>query len=215
MSTQSRLPDAVDYPDSDGKPMAENTRQYQWIVTIKGNLDAIFANDPHVFVARDNLVYAQQGDPKIVKAPDVYVAFGRPKGHRGSYKVWAEEGIFPQVVFEVLSPGNNDREMVKRRKFYEKYGAEEFYIIDPDYMTLEVWLRIENRLVPPRIGGEFVSPRLGVRFHVTDDDLILFGPNGQQFLDFPDILKLRDQEKARADRLAAKLRSLGIDLETV
>ena len=28
------------FPDSDGKPMAENTRQYEAIVTLKGNIEA-------------------------------------------------------------------------------------------------------------------------------------------------------------------------------
>lgn len=26
------------YPDSDGQPMADNTKQFRWIVTIKENL---------------------------------------------------------------------------------------------------------------------------------------------------------------------------------
>src|SRR5262249_38750249 len=30
----------VIYPEDDGAPMAENTRQFEWIVTIKGNVDA-------------------------------------------------------------------------------------------------------------------------------------------------------------------------------
>ncbi len=29
------------YPDSDGKPMADNTKQFRWIVTIKENLGSI------------------------------------------------------------------------------------------------------------------------------------------------------------------------------
>ena len=35
------------------------------------------------------------------------VVFGRPKGRRGSYRQWEEDNIPPQVVFEILSPGNN------------------------------------------------------------------------------------------------------------
>ena len=31
------------YPDSDGKPMADNTKQFQWIVTLEGGLQALFA----------------------------------------------------------------------------------------------------------------------------------------------------------------------------
>ena len=74
----------VIYPDSDGEPMAENTIQYQYIVTIQVGLDAMFANDPDVFVAADLFWYPVEGRPDIKTAPDVMVAFGRPKGDRGS-----------------------------------------------------------------------------------------------------------------------------------
>ncbi|HMZ80299.1 MAG TPA: hypothetical protein PLL06_11415, partial [Acidobacteriota bacterium] len=48
------------YPESDGKPMAENTLQYEWIVMIKGGLDAVLPND---FVAGDLLWYPVEGKP--------------------------------------------------------------------------------------------------------------------------------------------------------
>ena len=82
-----REPDApVVYPDSDGMPMADNTLQYEWIVTIKGNLDAICVGDRAAFVAGDNLIYPVEGDPGIRIAADVYVAFGRPRasGRKGA-----------------------------------------------------------------------------------------------------------------------------------
>jgi Uma2 family endonuclease len=41
------------------------------------------------------------------------VVFGRPKGDRGSYKQWEENNIIPQVVFEILCPGNRSQEMAK------------------------------------------------------------------------------------------------------
>jgi len=47
------------------------------------------------------------------------VAFGRPKGDRGSYQQW-KEGIAPQVVFEVRSPGNSQTEMDKKLVFYDR-----------------------------------------------------------------------------------------------
>ena len=45
------LASTIIYPDSDGKPMAENTRQYQYIITIQVGLDGLFASDPDVFVS--------------------------------------------------------------------------------------------------------------------------------------------------------------------
>ena len=119
MSTVYLDTPAIDYPDSDGQPMADNTRQYEYMVTIKGGLDVVFAANPDVFVAGDHLRYPVEGHPEIRSAPDVYVAFGRPKGHRGSYKQWMEGGVAPQVVFEVLSPKSSVADMVKKCAFYD------------------------------------------------------------------------------------------------
>jgi Uma2 family endonuclease len=123
---------AIVYPDSDGKPMADNTRQFRWITTIKANLDWLFANNADVFVAGDLLWYPVEGDNKTRQAPDVMVAFGRPKGERGSYQQWKENNIPPQVVFEILSPGNTQTEMTRKLLFYDRYGVEEYYIYNPD-----------------------------------------------------------------------------------
>ena len=95
-------PREITYPETDGKPMAENTKQYEWIVRIQGSLDCRV----DALVAGDLFWYPVRGKPKIVLAPDVMVAIGRPKGHRGSYRQWEEAGVSPQVVFEILSPSN-------------------------------------------------------------------------------------------------------------
>jgi Uma2 family endonuclease len=81
----SSTPEVI-YPDSDGQPMADNTKQFRWIVTIKENLEWLFANDPNVFVAGDLLWYPVEGNNKTRVAPDILVVFGRQKGDRGSYK---------------------------------------------------------------------------------------------------------------------------------
>lgn len=75
-------------------------------MTIQAGLDALFKDNADIFVAGDLLWYPIEGDNKIRMAPDVMVVFGRPKGDRGSYQQWREDNIPPQVVFEVLSPGN-------------------------------------------------------------------------------------------------------------
>ena len=73
--------------------MSDNTLQYRWIVTIKEGSEALFREDPNVFVAGDLLWYAVEGDPAERIGPDVLIAFGRPKGERGSYMQWIEDGI--------------------------------------------------------------------------------------------------------------------------
>ena len=234
----------IEYPDSDGKPMADNTLQFEWIATIKGNLDLLFANDPDVFVAGDNLIYPVEGSPAICQAPDVYVAFGRPKGERGSYQVWMESDIFPQIVFEVWSPSNRPEQMKKKFEFYELYGAQEYYIVHPETPAhVEIWRREGNRLAAVADVANWVSPRTGLRFEVRRGELFVFDSNGKE-LGTPietarerdrafDLLRnasaardeavqkrdqavqKRDQAIEQAAKLAAKLRELGIDPDSI
>src|SRR5271157_2923519 len=115
MSISTSLPakSQIVYPEDDGEPMSENTVQFRWIVTVKEGLERVFRDRPDVFVAGDLLWYPVEDQPEIRQAPDAMVVFGRPKRDRGSYMQWVEGGIAPQVVFEILSPGNRLKKMVK------------------------------------------------------------------------------------------------------
>ncbi|MGI0480716.1 Uma2 family endonuclease [Geminocystis sp. CENA526] len=188
------------YPDSDGKPMADNTRQFRWIVLFKENLECLFADNPNVFVAGDLLWYPVEGSPDIRVAPDVFVVFDRPKGDRGSYQQWKENNITPQVVFEILSPGNTYKEMVKKQQFYDKYGVEEYYIYDPDRNVLTGLERENGILTFIEDITDWISPRLGIRFVLTDDTLKVYYPDGQPFLTTIELTQKAQQEKLRADQ---------------
>jgi Uma2 family endonuclease len=224
----------VEYPDSDGKPMSDHDLQYKWIVIFKEGLVVQYDLDPDVYVGADLLWYPVRGKPKIRGAPDVLVAFGRPKGLRGSYKQWVEGGIAPQVAFEVLSPGNRPGQVKRKFLFYQRHGVEEYYVYDPFNGSLEGWLRRGRRLVKvPRMQG-FISPRLGIRFEPGPgpDNLTVIGRDGEPFLAPVQVSRqlaeerqraeeaerLRAEERQRAEeaderaaRYAAKLRELGIE----
>jgi Uma2 family endonuclease len=189
----------VIYPDSDGKPMADNTKQFRWIVTIKENLEWLFADDPNVFIAGDLLWYPVEGNNKTCQAPDAMVVFGRPKGDRGSYKQWQEDNIPPQVVFEILSPGNTRAEMNRKLLFYDRFDVEEYYLYDPDQNELSGWLRTESFLdVIDTIDG-WISPRLKIRFDLSSSQLQIFYPDGTQFLTYTEIAQRAEQAEQRAE----------------
>ncbi|MBD2317406.1 Uma2 family endonuclease [Phormidium tenue] len=188
------------YPDSDGQPMADNTQQFRWIVLIKENLELIFADAADVFVAGDLLWYPVEGHPEIRVAPDVLVAFGRAKGDRGSYQQWRENNIAPQVVFEILSPGNRLKEMTKKLQFYDRYGVEEYYIYDPETNELNGLYKKDNRLNVIEDIEDWVSPRLQIRFKVSEDSLDIYRPDGQKFLTTLELNQYAEQERQRANQ---------------
>jgi len=193
-------PSEVIYPDSDGKPMSDNTEQFRWIVVVKENLEYLYANDSNVFVAGDLLWYPVEGDNKIRTAPDTMVVMGRPKGKRGSYKQWEEDNIAPQVVFEILSPGNTRAEMNRKLLFYDRYGVEEYYLYDSDTNSLNGWLRQEDFLDVIDNLDNWVSPRLKIRFDQTGEELLIRYPDGKPFLSYVQIAQEAEQERQRAEQ---------------
>ena len=230
---------AVEYPESDGEPMSDNTIQFRWITLLATNAQTAFGADPNVFVAADLLIYPVEGDPKVRAAPDLMVAFGRPNGDRRCYQVWQEGEIFPQVVVEVLSPGNRADEMEAKLVFYERYGAEEYIIVRPEpWRGLPAGFAAYQRRggvlapVPPEGAGDYVSPNLGFRFSREAGDVVAYGLDGQPLKSHGEVTAERDaarraeaeakraeaeakraaaEANAARDQLAAKLRALGLD----
>ncbi|MEN9222173.1 MAG: Uma2 family endonuclease [Thermostichus sp. BF3_bins_97] len=229
-------PQAIVYPDSDGQPMADNTLQFEWIVFFKDNTEILLADNPNVFVAGDLLWYPVEGDPKIRMAPDLMVVFGRPKGYRGSYKQWEEDGIPPQVVAEVLSPGNTLKEMARKLEFYDQYGVEEYYLFDPYKNDLSGWLRSKDgRLRVIETLDGWISPRLQIRFDLSGEPLRIWRADGDPYLNSVEreaqrqrerqralqaeqernqAQQERDEARRRAEALAQRLRDLGVDPDT-
>jgi Uma2 family endonuclease len=186
-------PQTVIYPDCDGKRMADNTLQAAWIVLLYTNLDALLPD----FVAADLLWYPVEGNNVLRMAPDVLVALGRPKGYRGSFKSWVENGA-PEVVFEILSPGNRAGEMKKKLAFYDRHGVEEYYVYDPDSFKLEGWQRQQGRLTRLHWMDGWTSPLLGIRF-VCKGELQVFRPDGTPFQTLEEVETRAAAERNRAE----------------
>ncbi len=101
--------------------------------------------------------------------------------------------------------------MTDKFQFYEEYGVEEYYIFDPDHKKLAGYRRKDGKLRKiPKMNG-WVSPRLGVRFDISEPNLQLFGPDGQRFLTLVESDKERrqvaierDAERRRTDQIASE-----------
>jgi Uma2 family endonuclease len=202
MVTQQQPPTSAEvfYPESDGKPMADNTKQFRWIVVIEQNLEWMFRDDANVFVAGDLLWYPVEGNNTLSTAPDAMVVFGRPKGDRGSYQQWREGNIAPQVVFEILSPGNTKREMERKLLFYHSHGVEEYYLYDPDRIRLSGWLRSqEGWLDRIESMAGWVSPRLKMRFEIGEE-LQLYRPDGSPFFSFAELNQRAETAEQQAEQ---------------
>ena len=104
MTTSLRYsPFDIIYPDSDGLPMAESDIARDYLIYGVEALDSYFQEQINVYVSGNLFIYYEQGNPKAVVAPDVFVVFDVEKKKRPSYKTWEEHGKIPDFVLEITS----------------------------------------------------------------------------------------------------------------
>ena len=209
-SALSRAAVEVEYPSSDGKPLAENDAQHTAILYGMGALGVYYAGRNDVYVSGDLLIYYEEGNPRVSVAPDVFVVFGVEDRMRMNYKVW-EEGKGPDFVLEVASPSTWREDVGRKRGVYAGLGVKEYWLYDPLGEHLKPALQ-GNRLVD----GEYerqpllksVDGKMGLRSGTLGLELWAKGRR-MRFRDPETGLDLlsHDEEHDRAEREAAARRA--------
>jgi Uma2 family endonuclease len=126
----------IEYPSSDGLPMAESDFQRKPLTYAVEALDLYFQDRPDVYVSGNLFIYYEEGNPEAVVAPDVFVVFGAPKRDRSTYLLWHEPKA-PDFVLEITSRSTRSKDQGAKRGIYAFLGVREYVQYDPtqDYLT--------------------------------------------------------------------------------
>ena len=71
--------------------------------------------------------------PKKYREPDILFMFKEHSARRGQ-QYW----IGADLVMEVISPGNRNHDIVKKRREYAQAGIPEYWLVDPEDKTITV-----------------------------------------------------------------------------
>ena len=217
---------AVDYPDSDGQPVAETDFQRIPLWYANDALARHFRDRSDVYVSANMFVYFEEGNPKAVVAPDVFVVLGAPDRRRRSYKVW-EEPKGPDFVLEITSDSTRRLDQGPKRRVYENLGVREYWLFDPtgDYLVPPLrglrlvagrYVRLVLRTLPDgSLSGR--SEVLGLDLRTARGRLRLHDPETGQALPSSEELEELVEQEARARRAAearvaeleARIRAMG------
>ena len=234
ISTESvtSLPDHTQLPCEDGTFVQNFQEHPQSILltdSIRPVLDAKHP-DGNYCIGQDSGIYWRITDPPLkgAKAPDWFYVPNVPPTLDGqprrSYVLW-QELMPPQIVIEFVS-GNGAEERDKtpwEGKFwiYETVIRPAYYAIyEVEKASVEVYGLTIGRyeLIPVNERGHFPIPELGVELGIWSG---LYGNMDLPWLRWWDSQgnlllsghEQAEQERQRADRLAARLRELGVDPE--
>jgi Uma2 family endonuclease len=200
----------IEYPESDGKPMAESDVHLGVIMHLVQALRDHFLADPQVYVAGNLLLYLEKGTRSSV-APDVFVVQGVANRKRKKYLLW-EEGQAPCFVLEVTSQSTKSEDLAEKRARYAALGVEEYFLFDPlgEYLRPRFQgLRLrdgEYQPIPISVDGSLTSRKLGVVFFPEGDSLRMRdAATGKPLLGYEDWKALaRAAEERAAEERAAR-----------
>ena len=192
MKTSIPLIPEIDYPDSDGKPMAESDPARDYLIYGVEALKYYYRNQEQVYVSGNLLIYYEQGNPKAVVSPDVFVVFGVSNQSRRSYKFWEENNKAPDFVIEITSKSTVSQDQGLKKGLYAFLGVTEYFQYDPsgDYLNpaLKGYRLVSENYVPiqPTIlpSGElsFSSEVLSLQLQLQSGKLRFYDPIIQETL---------------------------------
>jgi len=132
----------IEYPSSDGQPMAETGIHANVMILLKQALDDLLeSRNANAYVAIDMNWYWQKGNNKAVKAPDLMVILGVGRHERNSFMSWKEGGRVPDLIIEVASNGTWREDVNEKKEVYQQQGVREYFIFDPLAEFLDPQLR--------------------------------------------------------------------------
>lgn len=195
----------IEYPESDGKPMAESDVHLEVMLALIQGLRDHFSQTPDVYVAGNLLLYYEEGKRSSV-APDVFVVRGVSNHKRDTYLLW-REGQAPCFVLEITSKSTRDEDLTKKKSVYARLGVEEYFLFDPRGEYLEPQLQGfrltggKYRPIAPAEDGSLVSQSLGVSFRPDGEALRPSDvATGRALLSYSDwkVRAMEAEERARA-----------------
>src|SRR5438874_3484377 len=189
MATAASAPPEIEYPSSDGEPMAETPLHRDVMFDLIAMLKAHFAAEPDVYVSGNMMMYYVEGNADKWVSPDVFVTRDIPKlPEREIYQVW-REGKGPDVVIEVTS--RSTARVDQRRKFdlyRDVLKVREYILFDPREKTLAGASLVGYRLIDdqyeliPKTAGRLVSEVLGLHLEASRGQLRLYDPQDGAYL---------------------------------
>ena len=201
----------IEYPSTDGLPMAETDFQRKPLMYAVEALDAYFRHRPDVYVSGNLFIYYEEGNPSAVVAPDVFVVFGAVKRDRSSYFLWREPKA-PDFVLEITSKSTRNQDQQDKPRLYTSLGVREYVQYDPtgDYLTPPLQGRhlVSRQYQPMPVvtlpDGTLVlhSDVLGLELRLTDSGLRFFEPTTGRRLPSYGELEQAQQEAEQARQAA-------------
>jgi len=204
---------------SDEPPLETYLHLQQMMLLIKC-LDWLWRDRQDFFAAGNLTIYysPQQKKSEKFRGPDFFVVLGTERRPRKSWVVWEEEGKYPNVIIEILSPktAKSDRGL-KKKIYQDTFRTADYFWFDPDTLEFQGFQLIQGQYqeLQPNQEGWLWSQQLGLCLGIHNSQLRFFTNQGELVLT-PEEVATQSQseleiERERVALLEQRLRDMGVE----
>jgi len=203
----------VIFPPGDlysNEPPLETELHLEQIIFLLQCLKWLWRDRNDFYAAANLTVYYSPNQLKseYFRGPDFFVVLETEKKTRKSWVVWEEDGKYPHVIVEVLSSSTANTDKTTKKKIYQDtFRTPDYFLFDPENLELSGFHLVDGKYEKLELNeqGHLWSQQLGLYLGIHENFVRFFTSEG----------KLVISPEERADKLAAKLRELNIDPDTI
>jgi len=210
-------------PSEDGVPLESHWHVLQ-IALLMESLTWHWRDRPDSFVGGNMFIYYDEAlaRRKYFRGPDVFAVKDGVSANRDRkfWAVWEENGRFPDVIIELMSPSTRKKDLtIKKQVYEENFRTRDFVAYDPASREFFVWRKKDGRFQRRSANREgryalkdiglWLGPWQGTYLELETEWLRFFDAAGNLVMTRAEAESTRaDAEKTRADALAKELAEL-------
>lgn len=220
LDTRETISETIIFPPGDllsDEPPLESELHLRQLVLLIQCLEAWWKGHQDFYAFGNLTIYysPRQLKSEQFRGPDFFVVLGTERKPRKSWVVWEEGGKYPNVVVEILSETTADTDRGLKKQIYQEiWRTPDYFWFDPNTLEFQGFELVagQYQALQPNAQSWLWSQQLGLYLGIQAEQLRFFTPEGQLILTPQEQV---EQEMSRAERLAAKLREMGIDPDEV
>ncbi|ERT07723.1 restriction endonuclease family protein [Lyngbya aestuarii BL J] len=224
----------IEVPPSDlysEEPPLESYLHLKQILLLLSGLEWFWRDRDDFFAAGNLTIYysPRQIKTQDFRGPDFFVVLGTERKPRKSWVVWDEEGKYPNIIIELLSDSTAKTDRGEKKLIYQNtFRTPDYFWFDPHTLEFRGFHLVDGEYqeLQPNEKGLLWSQQLQLCLGVYQEQLRFFTPEGELILTPEETAKSNQEqlevereqlemERQKNEKLAAKLRELNIDPESL
>ncbi|MEB3278168.1 MAG: Uma2 family endonuclease [Lyngbya sp.] len=227
------------------EPPLESYLHLQQLLLLLTCLDWLWKDRNDYFAAGNLTIYysPEQQKTQNFRGPDFFVVLNTERKPRNSWVVWEEGGKYPNVIIELLSPSTANVDRTTKKEIYQDvFRTPDYFWFSPNTLEFQGFHLVDGEYqeLQPNETGRLWSQQLQLFLGIHEQKLRFFTPEGE-LVPTPEESAQTEQKQRQAaeeraiaaeesaqtaqqqleierqqrEKLAAKLRELNIDPDTL